>query len=145
MIDTSRPIYDQSVIEPPKNPKGTKTAAVILLIILIAGLVFTAWLFLRPSRTIELAEGKSFQFKNFIVKIDRISDSTCLQVAGFECQEWQKELGTQLQFRNIKTNDIAYEYLGLNTRPLAESAGLNVQLLSVDFQNKTVRIKLTKR
>ncbi|PIR97372.1 MAG: hypothetical protein COT91_01775 [Candidatus Doudnabacteria bacterium CG10_big_fil_rev_8_21_14_0_10_41_10] len=114
-----------------------KIRIVILTVVLLAGLVFTGWLFFSRSQTVELAEGQSFEFKNYSIRTE---------VAG--------EDGKSVQIRVFDNTSKTIEYLYLSEADgyTQEVLGLVVEFQGAGVPNgfnqrdeKVVKLKLNKK
>ena len=112
-----------------------KIITISVLVVLVVGSAYSAWLFLKNDITVTLAEGQNFQFKNFVIRILDITDSRCKIISGFDCSDWEQEQGIQLRVTDIDTNSITHEYLGEKTRNQVKIQGLDIKLLSIGPDN----------
>ena len=146
MIDIQRPIQQtgQAVQSPDQIKKSSKTFGVILLVIIVAAVALVLWYFLRPTRTVTLAEDESYTFGEFTVTLNRVSDTQCLEIQGVTCNEEDKELGVQVTVRDTERDSTSFGYTALEDEAPFEVEGLRISAEEVNFEDKTAKIKLKK-
>jgi len=147
MIDTQNPIQEsiQSKERQILPTRRSKLPWIILLIVIIAGVVFTVWLFTKSSRAVTLSEGESYTFEPFTVKVDRVSNTRCQNLPQVPCTEDDEELGAQLSVRNPETGLNTFGYVGLESGTTLDADGMVVELQEVNFDDKEVKLKITKQ
>jgi len=122
----------------------TRLIAVIILALLLISAAWTAWIFLKPSRTVTLGEGQSYRFHDYQVTIEKITTSFCPSGEDQNCKEWLKEKGVQLRYIAPHTPGIGFEYLGMSSKTSFKLPGLKVDLVEVDAAEKTVKMTFTQ-
>lgn len=146
MIDIQRPITEEGV-RPKKIPNEFKKRiiAALALALLMVGVIYVAWLFLSDTRTVRLAEGQAFVLNDYTIRISRVMDTICPGIPEVECTEQDNKLGAQFQVQNNNSGFASYGYLGLGGSEIIEVQGLRLQLVSVDTDEKTVKLKITQK
>ncbi|MDP2933528.1 MAG: hypothetical protein Q8N81_05365, partial [bacterium] len=139
------------MIDIPKEPEKigsdrksfrVRLIAVIILALLLISAAWTAWIFLKPSRTVTLSEGQSYRFHDYQVTIEKITMSFCPSGEDQNCTEWLKEKGVQLRYIAPHAPGIGFEYLGMSSKTSFELADIKVILVSVDANKKSAKLTL---
>lgn len=119
---------------------------VILALVLVAaiGVGWVLYYYSSNSRTLNFREKEEYKFGDFALVIDKIEQTTCPQVATFDCASFQPEDTVQLHFTNKATDRVTYGYLGKTTASTLQQQGLRLELVSINLDKKTTRIKLIK-
>jgi len=146
MIDIQRPIQQTGQMSQSSDQikKFSKMFGVILLVIIIVSAALVLWYFLRPTRTVTLAEGESYTFSEFTVTLNRVTDTQCLEIQGVTCDEEDKELGVQVTVRDTARDNTSFGYTAIGDEAPFEVEGLRVTAEEVNFEDKNAKIKLKK-
>ena len=143
MIDFSS---DSDIVAPAsKKHPGIKVLVILLLVALAGGTFWVLWLFLSPSRTIALQEGRSYTYGGYVFTLQKASNQFCPDNTDDNCRKWLFEDGVQISYTNSKINGIVFAYVGLSSQPILDLDDIKIQLISSDAGNKTAKLKLIKK
>jgi len=115
-----------------------------LLVVLIGGSAYSAWLFLKNTVSVELSERKNFSFKDYEIRIEEISSETCLRSKDFACIE-SRDVPSVL-VRIVAKEQSKIDFVSLSEVQSSSSIveGLQITLRSIDLANNNVRLDLKK-
>lgn len=126
------------------NPFWLKVVAGFAVLLLIVGLVWVLWYFLSPNRTIQIKEGQTYAYGGYVLKIEALSNSYCPGSTDSNCGHWLYEDGIKLSYIRTGSGGINFDYIGMDSKNQLSLPGLDIRLISVDFENRSSKLKLTK-
>lgn len=144
MIDFETPRVEEGDAE-RKNPVPVKFIALILAAAVLAATVWILWYFLSPSRTVRLAEGTSYDYAGYAIKLEKLTNRYCPGAADVDCPHWLNEDGAQISYSGPGKMGVSFDYLGQESKPTLELPGLKIELRAVEFEKNAAKLKLSKQ
>ena len=117
---------------------------ILALAVLVGGSIFTAWLFLKNTVSVELALGQSFRFKGFEVKVQELQSDTCIESLDFVCTKTVDDPSVLLKVTSAKQNTIDFLNLGEVYGLSSMTDDLQISQGLIDLESMTVMLVLKK-
>ena len=128
-----------------KNPLPVRAIAAVLAVIILTATAWILWFFLSPSRTVQISEGASYDYANYSVKVEKLTDRYCPGASDVDCTNWLNEDGVQLSYTSPGKAGVSFYYLGLDSKNTLELPGLKIELKSLNFEKRAAELRLSKQ
>lgn len=120
-----------------------RACLVIFLLLVLTGSAYAAWIFLKTSENIELAERLTFPYKDYSVTLAVFERAVCPDPANTPCTDAEKEYGGELRIKYSGSAEIGNVYIGEFTNPEAKYGRLKINFVSADPKTKKLTVRLS--
>lgn len=107
-----------------------KNINVIIMAMLVSGVIFSVWLFVKNTQTVELTEGQSFKFKNYIIRVESLGG---------------RESGPMIRVYDEDAKKIEHLYFSEEDGLTQEGLGLIIETNKENDSRNVISLKLIKQ